>query len=340
MPILFEGGDGAARTLRFVEEKAGAGLWSLDLHTSRMEWSGGMFELLGLEPQGVRPSHALISSLVHPDDRPVIRDIDRLVHDGVPFERMFRIIRHNGRLRWLLNRGETLFSSAGRPERAIGMMQDVTDHHVALDSLRSWNARYRSLVLAVNAMVWTARPDGDVTDFSQPAGPDSTALVQYAGERWKELIHPDDLAATLEAWSSAVSAQIPYECEHRLRAPDGSFRWHRSRAMPVTKTGNAIQEWIGISIDIHEQKIWPTAPAKPGALTGFQIRAGRGMLKWSVRDLAEKTGISPGIIRRLEDNDGPLDTSDEAVQAIHAAFTQAGVEFIFPPNGKPALRPS
>jgi PAS domain S-box-containing protein len=338
MPILFPGDHGPADTLRFMEEKTGAGLWSLDLRTSRMEWSGGMYVLLGLEAEGVEPSYALINSLAHPDDRSVLREIDRLVHEGVPFDRVFRIIRQNGRLRWLLNRGETLFNADGHPERAIGMMQDVTGHRDAIESLRNCGERYRSLVMAANAMVWTARPDGQVTDLSQPAGPNSAALVQYTGDRWKELVHSDDLPATLAAWSSAVSAQVPYECEHRLRVPDGSYRWHRSRAMPIMKAGNTVQEWVGISIDIHEQKIWPAGRGKSDALTGFQIRAGRGMLKWSVRDLAEKARTSPGIIRRLEDTDGPLDPSDVAVQAIHEAFTQAGVEFLFPPSGKPAVR--
>src|SRR5215471_11953128 len=118
MAILFSGHSGANDTLRFMEEKAGAGLWSLDLRTSQMEWSVGMFSLLGLEPDDQQPSAALIFSLVHPDDRPVVRDIDRLVQEGVPFERVFRIIRQNGRLRWLLNRGETLFNATGAPERA------------------------------------------------------------------------------------------------------------------------------------------------------------------------------------------------------------------------------
>ena len=223
MPILFEGGQGATDTLRFIEEKAVAGLWSLDLRTSDMEWSAGMFELLGLEPDQVQPSYALINSLIYPDDQSVGRDIDQFVGDGVPFDRVFRIIRQNGRMRWLLNRGETLFNAAGRPERAIGMMQDVTNHRETIQSLRLCGERYRSLVLAANAMVWTARPDGHVNDFSQPAEPNGSTLVQYTGDRWRELVHPEDLPGTLGAWSSAVAAQVPYAHEHRLRDLDGSL---------------------------------------------------------------------------------------------------------------------
>lgn len=340
MPILFDGGQGATDTLRFIEEKAAAGLWSLDLRTAGMEWSAGMFDLLGLEPDQVEPSYAVINSLIHPDDKSVGHDIDRFVREGVPFDRVFRIIRQNGRMRWLLNRGETLFNSAGRPERAIGMMQDVTGHREAVQSLRICGERYRSLALAANAMVWTARPDGQVTDFSQPAAPNSSTLVQYTGDRWQELIYPDDLPGTIAAWSSAVAAQVPYAFEHRLRGPNGAYRWHRSRAMPVMRAGDAVQEWVGISIDIHDQKIWPGTTDTTSGLTGFQIRAGRGLLRWSVRDLTEKSGVSPGIIRRIEDQEGPLQAADDTVRAIQAAFIGAGVEFLFPPDGKPAVRPA
>lgn len=39
MLLLFDGEQGAINTLRFVEEKIGVGLWSLDIETDRMEWS-------------------------------------------------------------------------------------------------------------------------------------------------------------------------------------------------------------------------------------------------------------------------------------------------------------
>ena len=58
----------------------------------------------------------------------------------------------------------------------------------------------------------------------------------------------------------------------------------------------------------------------------------------AVRDLAEKSGVSPGIIRRIEDHDGPLEAAEDVVTSIRAAFIEAGVEFLFPPDGKPAVR--
>ena len=50
MLLLFDGDLGARETLRFIEEKLGAGIWSWDLLSGNMQWSHGFFSLLGVEP--------------------------------------------------------------------------------------------------------------------------------------------------------------------------------------------------------------------------------------------------------------------------------------------------
>lgn len=63
------------------------------------------------------------------------------------------------------------------------------------------------------------------------------------------------------------------------------------------------------------------------------------MLAWSVKDLAEKAGVSPTTIRRYEQNDGLINSSDAALEAIERTLAQADIEFIFPELGKPGIRP-
>ncbi|WP_370302483.1 helix-turn-helix domain-containing protein [Pseudooceanicola sp.] len=64
-------------------------------------------------------------------------------------------------------------------------------------------------------------------------------------------------------------------------------------------------------------------------VTSAQIRAARGLLNWTVRDLAEKAGVHRNTVTRAEtDATGP----GHATGAILSAFEAAGVEFI-PENG-------
>ena len=64
-------------------------------------------------------------------------------------------------------------------------------------------------------------------------------------------------------------------------------------------------------------------------VTSAQIRAARGLLNWTVRDLAEHSGVHRNTITRAEtDATGP----GHATAAIKACLEKAGVEFI-PENG-------
>lgn len=58
-------------------------------------------------------------------------------------------------------------------------------------------------------------------------------------------------------------------------------------------------------------------------LTGAACRAGRALLKWSMRDLVAAAGVSLPTVLKLE-NDGAVaqDTADK----ITAAFDRSGVE--------------
>lgn len=67
-------------------------------------------------------------------------------------------------------------------------------------------------------------------------------------------------------------------------------------------------------------------------ITGAQIRAARGLLRWSARELAEKSGVSLPTIQRMESVEGVPSASAKSVDAIERAMERAGVEFI-PENG-------
>lgn len=75
------------------------------------------------------------------------------------------------------------------------------------------------------------------------------------------------------------------------------------------------------------------------AVTAAQVRAGRGMLKWSVRDLAEAAGVAPMTIKRLEASDAAPGVRDQSARAVRAALERAGVEFLFEPGTNPGVRP-
>jgi transcriptional regulator with XRE-family HTH domain len=63
-------------------------------------------------------------------------------------------------------------------------------------------------------------------------------------------------------------------------------------------------------------------------ITSDQIRAARALLRWSGKDLAEKTGLGFSTLMRLEVLEGVPAAQAKTLSAIQKAFENAGIEFI------------
>ena len=70
-------------------------------------------------------------------------------------------------------------------------------------------------------------------------------------------------------------------------------------------------------------------------ITGAQMRAARGLLRWSASALAKKADVSLPTIQRMEKVDGVPSAYATNLDAVQKALELAGVEFI-PENGSGA----
>ncbi|WP_203153433.1 PAS domain-containing protein [Methylobacterium aquaticum] len=101
--------------LRLVEAHGLTGSWTWTFSDDEHRWSPGLFRLLGFEPGAVRPDYDLFLSLVHPGDRPAIENNAQVMRDGAFNDHTVRVIRPDGSLRLLANRGTAYFFPDGRP---------------------------------------------------------------------------------------------------------------------------------------------------------------------------------------------------------------------------------
>ena len=73
-------------------------------------------------------------------------------------------------------------------------------------------------------------------------------------------------------------------------------------------------------------------------ITSAQIRAARGLLDWSRKDLAERSGVSFASMMRLESFDGVPSSNVKTLDALKKAFEEAGVEFTGTPDSQAGVR--
>lgn len=67
-------------------------------------------------------------------------------------------------------------------------------------------------------------------------------------------------------------------------------------------------------------------------LTAPQLRAARGLVKWSQNRLAEEAGVSEETVKRIERFEGEISALGATLEAIQKALEGAGVVFL-PENG-------
>ena len=73
-------------------------------------------------------------------------------------------------------------------------------------------------------------------------------------------------------------------------------------------------------------------------ITGLQIRLARTALRWSVKDLADRSGVSVPTIKRFEVSDGIPPSRSSTLHEVRTTLEAAGVEFIGTPDDRPGVR--
>ena len=73
-------------------------------------------------------------------------------------------------------------------------------------------------------------------------------------------------------------------------------------------------------------------------ISGTQIRSARAALRWTIEELAKKSGLGLRTIKRFEAVDGVPPSRTQTLIEIKLAFEAAGIEFIGTPDDGPGIR--
>jgi diguanylate cyclase (GGDEF)-like protein/PAS domain S-box-containing protein len=168
---------------------------------------------------------------------------------------------------------------------------DVTKEHLALQELRTSDARLHAALELSGNGIWEWNPVSNEVILS-PAWKHmlgyATDEVQDRFESWQSRIHPEDLAHALaEIRRYAEGKILAYDSEYRMRCKNGEWKWIRSRGTIIARDAEGkAQRIIGTNSDISdrrhsEEQIWHQANFDD--LTGLpNRRLFRARLDWEV----------------------------------------------------------
>lgn len=114
---------------------------------------------------------------------------------------------------------------------------------------------FKFLADTIPVIVWTALPNGDYDYFNkQWYNYTGKTFEESKGYGWQSVIHPDDLPATVTAWTHSIKTGEPFKIEDRKISSQGVYRWHLGHALPFKDNDGKIIGWFGVCTDIDDQK--------------------------------------------------------------------------------------
>lgn len=228
--------------------------WAWNAQTGDLAWSDDLLALYGVEaaPLTVEGFFAV----VHPEDRERIEtETFSYIGSGESFSREFRVLRPDGEVRHVVDRGRIFRDAAGKPLGLIGVNVDVTELK-ATDEARESSIRRSAFAARMGGLAsWEVDVETG-TVFANPAlaemfGLPSGDTPPVTMDAYIAQVHPDDIEDVRRAFEAAMAPNCQFEAEYRVFR-DGEWRWARAHAEAMTYKGRL--RLVGFCLDIDVEK--------------------------------------------------------------------------------------
>ncbi len=190
--------------------------------------------ILGRPVSGYGSYEELLRDTVHPDDLP-----ERLAHfteertGDHSFEKVFRIVRPDGEVRWIHHICSPVKDAKGRFLGTRGSNRDITKRHETEEALRESEEKFRTIIETANEGIWIFDKDGRTTFVNdRMARMLGCTRKEMIGRSYRDFADPD-LAEIPDREFSARKPRTRQTFEFPLKRNDGSTMWALINAQPV-----------------------------------------------------------------------------------------------------------
>ncbi|MCP4981768.1 MAG: PAS domain-containing protein [Gammaproteobacteria bacterium] len=218
-------------------------------------------------------------NFVHPDDRKRVEAMsEQFYRDRCNYEMEYRIVRPDGEIRHIGEIGEVEFDEAGKLDRTISTIQDITGKKMAekalveahdkleqrveerTSELRESEKLFRQAaeVASLGHYEWDVLADRCTyasEEYARILGLTVEEVLTQHNTRDKDimLVHPGDRERVLETYAAFDKGSGGYDMEYRVIRPDGEQRHLREIESPVVDHKGQLIRNVGILQDITER---------------------------------------------------------------------------------------
>ncbi|HEY7547578.1 MAG TPA: PAS domain S-box protein [Blastocatellia bacterium] len=278
---------------------------------------------LGYWIEDGRSAPALWSDLVHPEDRQrVLGEIESARGKKDRFEIQYRVVKRDGSVRWIHDRGTLLLDTEGKPLYWQGLLADITERKRAEEELRRSEERYRAFVEQSSEAIWCfeyEKPlsmelsEEDQIEHAYKYGylaecNDAMARMyglsradEIIGARLGDLLIRSDPRNIEYLQSFIRSGYRLLDAETREADKDGKIRYFLNNLVGVIEDGFVARAW-GLQRDITESRQMEVALRASerrfrllieGSSDIITIITGNGVIRYESPSIERVLGYTP-----------------------------------------------
>ncbi|MFC1619707.1 PAS domain S-box protein [Candidatus Neomarinimicrobiota bacterium] len=168
------------------------------------------------------------ASIIHPDDAHSVEvAVDRALGQRRPYSIDYRIIRADGGIRWIYEKGGGIYDEDGNLLHLSGVIDDITGRRQAEEAARETERRYQQIVEEATDIVYTT----DMTGHFTYVNPTTSKLTGYPedeliGMHFTSLIHPEWREKASEFYGNQMTERKRETVlEFPVVTADGTDRW-------------------------------------------------------------------------------------------------------------------
>ncbi|MBV6625526.1 MAG: PAS domain-containing protein [Rivularia sp. (in: Bacteria)] len=236
------------------------GIWDWNIKNSQVFHSTRSKEILGYKDEEIGNDLNEWMSRVHPADIDLlVENIQNHFNQKTPFYISEHRLRcKDGTYKWILERGQALWNSAGDLVRMAGSHTDITERKLAEEQLRQSEQRFQILARATNDAVWDWNLLTDTVWWNNSVETlfgYSVESVECNTDWWYQHVHPEDRRRIFADIHAVVKSAQPFWAnEYRFLKADGSYAHIFDRGYVVRDDKGSPVRMIGAMMDITERK--------------------------------------------------------------------------------------